>query len=99
MLIQPIQGNDVGLMVRMMVHTHTHAPVLIFGPGTLVDMGVEMVVPALAALLAYASGQVLGDKGPLLGSVLLHQFHHCVCVYVCVWVGMYVCMYVCGRYV
>ena len=45
-------------------------------------------MPALAALLADAPLQVLGDNGPALGSILLDQFNDLgldVCL--CVWGG------------
>lgn len=43
--------------------------VLFFGPFVLADVGVEMVVPALSALLADSARKVLGDEAPIFGSV------------------------------
>ena len=48
-------------------------PVFFLSPGRLLDLRVEVVVPALAALLPDPPLQVLGDQGPPLGAVLSHQ--------------------------
>jgi hypothetical protein len=40
---------------------------------TAADVGVEVVVPALAALLAVPPVKVLGDERPALGAVLLDE--------------------------
>ena len=50
--------------------------VLLFGPRRLVDGRIEVVVPALATLLADAAVQVFGDQRPLFGAVAVHQLHH-----------------------
>lgn len=54
--------------------------VLLLGPRGLLDLWIQVVVPALAALLADASLQVLGDHRPALGSVLLDQLDHLWCL-------------------
>lgn len=54
--------------------------VLLLGPGRLLHLRVEVVVPALAALLADAALQVLGDHRPALGAVLLDQLDHLLVV-------------------
>lgn len=51
-------------------------PVLFFGPWRLLHLRVQVVVPALAALLADTTLQVLGDHRPALCSVLLDQLDH-----------------------
>lgn len=51
-------------------------PVLLLGPGCLLHLWVQVVVPAFAALLADTTLQVLGDHRPALGAVLLHQLDH-----------------------
>lgn len=51
-------------------------PVLFLGPRRLLHLRVEVVVPALAALLADTTLQVLGDHRPALRSVLLDQLDH-----------------------
>ena len=43
--------------------------VFFLGPPFLSDLRVEMVVPALSALLADPPWQALGDVGPVLGTV------------------------------
>ena len=50
--------------------------VLLFRPLVLADAGVEVVVPALAALLADPARQVLGDEAPILGPVAFDQRKH-----------------------
>ena len=51
--------------------------VFFLGPALFLDVGVQVVVPALAALLADAAGQLLRDERPVLRPVvpdhLLHQ--------------------------
>lgn len=47
--------------------------VLLLGPGGLLDLGVEVVVPTFAALLADAALQVLGDHRPALRAILVHE--------------------------
>ena len=48
-------------------------PIFLLRPTFLADVGVEMVVPPLSALLADPSGKVLGDEAPILGSVCLDE--------------------------
>lgn len=47
--------------------------VLLLRPRGLLHLGVEVVVPPLAALLADSALEVLGDHGPALGAVLVDQ--------------------------
>jgi hypothetical protein len=47
--------------------------VLLLGPAILADVRVEVVVPALSALLSDAPRQLLGDVAPVFGAVLLDQ--------------------------
>ena len=51
-------------------------PVLLLGPGALLHLGVQVVVPALPALLADAALEVLGDHRPALRPVLMDQVDH-----------------------
>lgn len=48
-------------------------PLLVVHPLLLTDAGVEVVMPALPALLAKPALDGLGDEGPPLGAVLLDQ--------------------------
>jgi hypothetical protein len=48
-------------------------PLLFFSPLLYVDMRVEMVVPALATLLADPPGQMLCYEGPLVWAVFLDE--------------------------
>ena len=47
--------------------------ILIHCPFALADVWVEMVVPPLPTLLSDATGQALGDLGPILGSASRHN--------------------------
>lgn len=51
-------------------------PLLVGHPFYLEDAGVEVVVPALAALLAQPPLHEFSDEGPALGTVLLDQSPH-----------------------
>lgn len=51
--------------------------ILILSPFTLIYVWIEVVIPALAALLAQATVELTRDKGPLLVSVDLHQTDYC----------------------
>ena len=42
-------------------------------PGILFDLGVQMIVPALSALLARATIQKRSNERPFLGAMLLYQ--------------------------
>lgn len=46
-----------------------YGPVLLLGPLFLVDVGVEVVVPSLPALLPNAAWQMFGDETPILRTV------------------------------
>lgn len=70
------QLSDFGPAVSQLLVGLVDDPVLFLGPRGLLHLRVEVVVPALAALLADAPLQVLGDDRPALGSVLLHQLDH-----------------------
>ena len=48
------------------------ARILLLSPSILLDIGVQMVVPALPALLADAARQVLSNLAPVLSAALLH---------------------------
>ena len=47
--------------------------VLMSGPAVLADVGVEVVVPPLPALLPDAARQLLRDVAPVLGPTLFDQ--------------------------
>ena len=48
-------------------------PVLLHAPHVLLDRRIQLIVPALAALLAGPPGQMRGDDRPALGAVLLDE--------------------------
>lgn len=64
--------EDLGDLGPLVAHNAMHEeedPFLLFVPVDLLDARVEVVVPALATLLAYATVQVLRNEGPLLRAV------------------------------
>lgn len=54
---------------------NTFIPVLLLAPGGLVNIGIQVVVPALPTLFADSTGQLLRDLRPFLRSDLSHQLY------------------------
>lgn len=79
------QLSDFGPAVAQLLVCLVDDSVLLLGPRSLLHLWVQVVVPALAALLADTPLQVLGYHRPALGSILLNQLYHlgCMCVFVC----------------
>lgn len=50
--------------------------VLVFCPFLLADVRVQVIMPALTALLANASWQVLRNETPVLRAIILHKPQH-----------------------
>lgn len=50
--------------------------VFFFGPRALLDLGVQVVVPALATLFPQPALEFLGNHAPLFGAIFAHEFHH-----------------------
>lgn len=50
--------------------------ILLCGPGGLLHVRVEVVVPALATLLPQSPLQVFGHHSPLFITVFIHQLDH-----------------------
>lgn len=50
--------------------------VLFLGPGGLLYLRVQVVVPTLTALLSDASLQVLSNHRPALGAIFMNQVNH-----------------------
>jgi hypothetical protein len=68
--------RDVGpFVVELAVHQEQN-PLLLATPVNFFDARIQVVVPALAALLAHPSRQVLCNRGPSLGALLLHELQH-----------------------
>ena len=68
---------------------------LFVAPWTLLDVRVEVIMPALAALLAHSAGEVLGDLGPTVPILIVKNEDHLVflvgpLVLLDVWVEMIV---------
>lgn len=53
-----------------------YGQVFLFSPALLLDVGVQMVVPSLSALLAYTAWKILRDVAPVSCSVFIDQLHH-----------------------
>lgn len=58
-------------------------PLLMQHPFNFEDVGVEVVVPSLAALLAQTALDELSDEGPALRPVLLNQLAHQIVLLLC----------------
>lgn len=50
--------------------------ILFLRPRSLLYLRIQMVVPSLAALLPYATFQVLGNQCPAFGAILSDEVHH-----------------------
>lgn len=64
--------EDLGDLGPLVVDDSVHEeqdPLFFLAPVDLLDSWVQVVVPPLAALLAHAAIQVLGNESPLLGPV------------------------------
>ena len=70
----PDEGlGDLGPLVAVLRVGDDELAVLLAAPLLALDVGVEVVVPALAALLADATGELLRDLGPLLRAESAHE--------------------------
>ena len=67
--------GDVCPAVAEKLVVQEQEPVFVFGPRRLFDVRIEVVVPPLAALLSFAPGQVVCDRGPLFGAQLGDELH------------------------
>ena len=70
------QLGDLGPLVAHVDVAFQDGPVLGGRPGLLANVRVEVVVPPLPALLADPAGKLVGDDGPLLGPVPLHELDY-----------------------
>ena len=66
-------GGDVGPAVAELLVRGDESAFLLLRPRPSFDVGLEVVVPALPALLARAHVEKARDLGPLLGAVLLDE--------------------------
>ena len=70
----PDEGlGDLGPLVAVLRVGDDELAVLLAAPLLALDVGVEVVVPALAALLADLDGELLRDLGPLLRAESAHE--------------------------
>lgn len=65
--------RDLGPLVAELSVLQIENPLFVFAPRNFLDFRVQVVVPALSALLADAAGQVLCDLRPLLRPVFLDE--------------------------
>ena len=70
-----VLGND-GPLVFVHAILNVEDELLLETPIVLFDPWIQMVVPALTALLADTAWQVVGNVGPLLCSIALYQRQH-----------------------
>jgi hypothetical protein len=71
----PIEDlGDLGPLVADSAMVEVEKELLLNAPADLLNLGVEVVVPSLTALLPYSSRQLFGYLGPLLGAMGLNQF-------------------------
>ena len=63
------------LIVNNSVHEEQN-PLFFLAPADFLDHGVQVVVPALTALLSDTVGQVLGNQRPFLGPVALNELKY-----------------------
>lgn len=70
------QLGDLGPLVAPLLVSVVYDAVLLLGPRCLLDVGVQVVVPSLATLLAYPAFEVSRDQRPLLRPVLVYQLHY-----------------------
>ena len=70
-----VLGND-GPLVFVHAILNVENELFLETPIVLFDPWIQMVVPALTALLADTAWQVVGDVGPLLCSIALYQRQH-----------------------
>jgi hypothetical protein len=67
-------GDLSPLVLELSMH-HEKDPLLFFAPSAFLDLGVQMVVPSLSALLANPLRQILRNHRPFLGSYSLDQLN------------------------
>jgi len=66
--------GDFGPSVALLHPVHEEQnPLLLARPGNVLDHGVEVVVPALSALLPKPVGHILSEKGPVVRAVDIDQ--------------------------
>lgn len=70
------QLGDLGPLIAPLLVSVVYDAVLLLGPSCLLDVGVQVVVPSLATLLAYPALEVSRDQRPLLRPVLVYQLHY-----------------------
>ena len=79
----PLQNfRDFCPLVAVVSVHQVQYPLFLLAPPDLLDLGIQVVVPPLPALLADSPRQMLRDQSPLLRPVLVHQVqHHLVFVF------------------
>ena len=70
------QLGYLGPLIAPLLVSVVDDSVLLVGPGGLLDLRVEMVVPPLSTLLTNPSFQVFGNQSPSLRPVLPHEFNY-----------------------
>lgn len=66
--------RDLSPLVALLAMSKEKNPLFLAAPYALFYSGVQVIMPALTALLANATWQVFSDLGPLLWALLLHEY-------------------------
>ena len=66
--------GDFGPLISVIFLQNVQNQVLFKTPFCFLDLGIEMIVPALPALFADLSRQVLGNRAPVAGAFLFDKF-------------------------
>jgi hypothetical protein len=65
--------GDLSPLVAELLVSSDDDLIFLLSPLASLDVGIEMVVPSLSALLADSAGELARDDAPVLGSVFLNQ--------------------------
>lgn len=65
--------GDLRPLVAIVAVHQVEYPFLLLAPADLLNLRVKMIVPSLAALFANTSWEMLGDQGPFLRAIFVHQ--------------------------
>jgi hypothetical protein len=65
--------GDLSPLISVVPVHQVQYPFFLATPSNLLDLWVEMIVPALTALLSYSARKVFCDQGPLLWSIFVNK--------------------------
>ena len=70
------EHRDLRPLVSLLSVADEQNPLFFFAPDTFFDLGVQMVVPSLSALLPNPAWQAISNLSPFLRAFLLHKDQH-----------------------